>query len=79
MGVSRGFVHVFEFIRETPALWGQAGELSHALRREGKTVGLADCLLATLARSHDAGILALDAHFQIIMKQIDIDLYPLMP
>lgn len=77
--VIRDFVHVFDFVRETPSLWRKAGELSYVLRRKGKTVGLADCLLATLARSHDAAILTLDDHFQIIKTQIDIDLYPLMP
>jgi predicted nucleic acid-binding protein len=54
------------FLEMTEKLWIQAGKLSAALRREGKTVPFSDILIATLALDHDLVILTADEHFRII-------------
>ena len=72
--IIKEFIHVFDFLKETPAIWESAGKLSFLLRSKGKPVGLADCYIASLAKSHDAALLTLDSHFQTIKSHEKINL-----
>jgi predicted nucleic acid-binding protein len=54
------------FLEMTEKLWIQAGKLSGALRREGKTIPFSDILIAALALEHDLVVLTADEHFRII-------------
>jgi predicted nucleic acid-binding protein len=73
--VLRDFRHVFEFLEESMDLWQSAGEMSNALQRKGKSVGLSDCYLAASAKAYTAKILTLDKHFDIIKGVVGIGLY----
>lgn len=75
VSVLRDFFHVFEFLTESPEIWREAGQLSFHLRRQGKTVGLADCLIAKVASFHKARIYTLDRHFGTITAEAGIRLY----
>lgn len=76
LAVLRDFVHVFPFLAESPKNWQEAGELSYKLRRKGKTVGLADCYIAILARINAAAILTNDSHFELLQHEAKIVLFP---
>lgn len=75
LDVLRDFRHVFEFLEESVDLWQAAGELSNALQRKGKSVGLSDCCLAVSAKAHKVKILTLDKHFDVIKGAAGIGLY----
>jgi hypothetical protein len=77
LAVIKEFIHVFDFLPETHQLWEQAGELSFALRQKSRKVGLADCVIAVLSKAHNAAIVTLDKHFQLIKAEIKIDLIEL--
>ena len=79
LDVLKNFLHVFEFLPETPRLWEKAGELSYSLRLKGEAVGLADCFLATAAAAHGAEILTLDRHFDLLKKAAGVNLARLKP
>jgi predicted nucleic acid-binding protein len=73
--ILRDFRHVFEFLGDSTDLWQAAGELSHVLKRKGKSIGLSDCYLAVSARERNAKLLTLDKHFSVIKGAAGIDLY----
>ena len=75
--VIKDFVHIFDFLPETPQLWVQAGELSFNIRRVGKTVGLSDCFIAVITKHYNASLLSLDKDFQIIKGEFDLSLLPI--
>ena len=75
LAVLRDFRHVFEFLNDSTDLWQSAGELSHALKRKGKSIGLSDCYLAASARANKAKLLTLDRHFAVIKSAAGIELY----
>jgi len=79
LGVLKDFLHVFEFVPETPDLWEKAGELSFALRRKGDPVGLSDCFIAVAAMACDVEILTLDKHFGILKKEVRVNVTRLKP
>ncbi|MGE5189489.1 MAG: PIN domain-containing protein [Gemmatimonadota bacterium] len=79
LDVLKNFLHVFEFLPETPRLWKEAGELSYSLRRKGEAVGLSDCLLAVAAAAHGAEILTLDRHFDVLRQAAGVSLTRLKP
>ncbi len=74
LAVLRDFRHVFEFLEESIDLWQAAGELSNTLQRKGKPVGLSDCYLAAAAKAHNAKILTLDKHFEVLKSTVGIGL-----
>jgi predicted nucleic acid-binding protein len=47
----------------------EAGMLSFALKKKGKTINLTDCYIAILAKEHKCSILTLDKHFKEIQKE----------
>lgn len=75
--VLRDFRHVFEFLDESVDLWQAAGELSHSLKRKGKSVGLSDCYLAVSARKRKVKLFTLDRQFDVIRGAAGIELYGL--
>ena len=54
------------FLEMTEKLWIQAGKLSAALRREGKTIPFSDILIAALTLEHDLVVMTADEHFRFI-------------
>ncbi|MCK4698399.1 MAG: hypothetical protein KAT53_08885 [Dehalococcoidia bacterium] len=54
------------------SLCWQAGILSFQLRKAGKSIGLSDCYIGTVAEENDAMIYALDRHFKEMKSHIDI-------
>ncbi len=48
--------------------------LSFRLKKAGKSIGLADCYIATIAKENGATIYTLDEHFKEIQNHIDIAL-----
>jgi len=67
--VIREFVEAFTVIGESADTWMEAGRLSFILKKKGKTVNLADCYIAILAKEHKCSILTLDKHFKEIQKE----------
>ena len=74
LGILDDFPKVFTFIPETPQLWAAAGRLSFRMRRNGKTIGLADCFIAVAAASASARVATLDSHFELLVKPGKISL-----
>jgi hypothetical protein len=67
--VIRQFVEAFTIIGESADTWLEAGRLSFALKKKGKTINLADCYIAILAKEHKCSVLTLDKHFKEIQKE----------
>ncbi len=68
------FLHVFEFLKDSPELWEEAGILSYRLKRKGKTVGLADCYIAMLAHKYRVTLVTTDKHFKTLVAEISFNL-----
>jgi predicted nucleic acid-binding protein len=68
------FIEAFSIIGEQENTWGEAGKLSYALKKKGKTVNLADCYIAVMAQEHHCAVLTLDKHFKDIQKEAGIKL-----
>ncbi|SNB44940.1 PIN domain-containing protein [Geobacter sp. DSM 9736] len=75
LSVIRDFVHVFQFLPESPSLWEKAGQMAYTLRRKGITVGLADCYIAVAAIEAGAQLFSLDGHFEVIREHSRISLF----
>jgi predicted nucleic acid-binding protein len=67
--VLREFVEAFTIISESANTWLEAGRLSFTLKKKGKTINLADCYIAILAKECKCSILTLDKHFKDIQKE----------
>jgi predicted nucleic acid-binding protein len=67
--VLREFVEAFTIIGEGADTWIEAGRLSFALKKKGKTINLADCYIAILAKEHKCSVMTLDKHFKEIQKE----------
>jgi predicted nucleic acid-binding protein len=73
------FLDAFRIIGEQESTWLEAGQLAYKLKKKGKTVNLADCYIAVLARENSCGIFTLDKHFKEIQKEIGFKLIPVHP
>lgn len=71
------FLHVFDFLPEPISSWEKAGELVYSLKQKGKAVGLSDCYIGVLAKSNNIRLLTLDKHFDILKKEIGLQVYTL--
>jgi predicted nucleic acid-binding protein len=69
------FLHVYEFINESPSIWKKAGELSCRLRKHGKTIPLSDCLISILSLDAGVSIYTFDKHFKTIKGVENISLF----
>src|SRR3990172_13361925 len=74
LAVIREFLEAFHIIGEEENTWLGAGKLSYALKRKGKSVNLADCYIAVMAKENDCAILTLDKHFKDIQKEAELRL-----
>jgi hypothetical protein len=63
------FLEAFTVAGEGDASWLDAGRLSYDLKKKGKTINLADCYIAILAKEKKAAVLTLDKHFKDIQKE----------
>lgn len=63
------FVEAFTIIGESADTWMEAGRLSFTLKKKGKTINLADCYIAVLAKEHKCSVMTLDKHFKEIQKE----------
>jgi len=70
----RDFLDAFTIIAEGDGSWVEAGKLAYALKKKGKTVNLADCYIAVLAKENNCSILTLDKHFNDIQGTAGIRL-----
>lgn len=75
LNVLKDFLHVYEFINETPETWIKSGELSFKLRKQGKETPLSDCLISVLSIEAKASIYTYDKHFKIIQTIENISLF----
>jgi len=75
--VLKEFLHVFDFLPDSTEMWKKAGELSFLLRQKGEAVGLADCYISVVASANKVKLLTLDKRFEIIRKEIELNLYSL--
>lgn len=62
-----------EYIETSRDLWIKAGELSSALRREGRTIPFSDILIAAITIENNLSILTFDKHFEEIKG---VKIYP---
>ena len=70
----RDFLDAFTILAEADSSWVDAGKLSYALKKKGRTVNLADCYIAVLAKENGCSILTLDRHFKDIQGVAGIKL-----
>ena len=71
------FLEAFMIIGEQENTWIEAGKLSYALKKKGKTVNLADCYIAVTSRENNCAVLTLDKHFKEIQKENGLRLLPI--
>ena len=64
----------FNIIDQEKDTWIEAGKLSYKLRKKGRTINLADCYIAIIAKANEYCILTLDKHFKYILAEININL-----
>jgi predicted nucleic acid-binding protein len=74
LAVLQDFLEAFSIIGEQETTWLVAGKLAYALKKKGKTVNLADCYIAVLAKENSCGIFTLDKHFKKIQKEVGFKL-----
>ncbi len=74
VGVIEDMKDSFPVLVEDATAWIRAGNLSRELRRTGKMVHLADCLIAILAADNGCRVASLDVHFQAISAVVPIEL-----
>jgi predicted nucleic acid-binding protein len=74
IGVIEDMKETFPVLPSDQESWIRAGKLSRDLRKAGKMVHLADCLIAVLAVDSHCRVASLDAHFQAIAGIIPLEL-----
>jgi predicted nucleic acid-binding protein len=74
LSVIQEFLDAFHIIGEKENTWFEAGKLSYALKKKGKTVNLADCYITIMAKENDCAVLTLDKHFKEIQKEAGLRL-----
>jgi predicted nucleic acid-binding protein len=67
-------VDAFTIVGQTENSWAKAGKLAYSLKKRGKTVNLADCYIAVIAKEQGCKIYTLDVHFKDIQKIARIQL-----
>jgi len=72
--IIKDFLEAFYIIGESEDTWVKAGGLSFSLKKKGKSINLADCYIAIIAKEHDCAVFTLDKHFSEIQKEAGIRL-----
>ena len=67
--------NVFRVLEEGPSIWEKAGLLSYRLKRQGKTVSLGDCYIATLAHENDVLVFTRDKDFEAIKTVVNLSIF----
>ena len=73
--VLRNLPSMFRVLEEDPSTWEKAGLLSYRLKRQGKTVSLGDCYIATLAHENDVLLFTRDKDFEVIKTAVSLSLF----
>jgi tRNA(fMet)-specific endonuclease VapC len=73
VGVIEDMRESFPVLVEDTTAWIRAGKLSRELRRSGKMVHLADCLIAILAADNACRVASLDVHFKAIAAVLPLE------
>lgn len=73
--ILRDLPSVFRVLEEGPSTWEKAGLLSYHLKRQGKTVSLGDCYIATLAHENDVFLFTRDKDFEVIKTAVKLSLF----
>lgn len=68
------FLEAFTIVDERDGTWLDAGKLSYSMKKKGKTINLADCYIAILARENRASLLTQDKHFRELQKDAGVEL-----
>ena len=68
------FLEAFTVVGESDRTWLDVGKLSYDLKKKGKTINLADCYIAVIAKEKKASVLTLDKHFKDIQKHAGLEL-----
>lgn len=68
-------VEIFDVLEEREDTWIEAARLASGLRRLGRSVGIGDCYIATLAHQHQVSLWSFDKHFRTIQQQLKLSLY----
>lgn len=63
------------WLEENKEYWLEAGMLAFEMKKKGKSVNLADCYLANLAKRQDCFIYSLDKHFRFLEEAGIVELY----
>lgn len=74
ISVIREFLDAFVIVGESEKTWLDAGRLSYALKKKGKTINLADCYIAVIAKENHCAVLTMDKHFKEIQKETGLEL-----
>jgi len=72
--IIKEFLKAFYIISESEDTWFKAGRLSFSLKKKGKSINLADCYIAIMAKEHDCAVFTLDKHFMDIQREAGIRL-----
>lgn len=73
--IIRDLADAIPILPEKQDTWEKAAILSFEMRRKGVTVGLTDCYIAVLSKSHQAKLFSFDNHFKIISKHYPLQTY----
>ncbi|MBI4557815.1 MAG: PIN domain-containing protein [Candidatus Hydrogenedentes bacterium] len=71
----RNLPAMFAILEEQPETWENAGLLSNRFRQQGKTIGLADCYIAILAKTNGVDLLTEDKDFKTLQPEVGISLF----
>jgi predicted nucleic acid-binding protein len=61
-----GLLDGFHFLKTDDGDFVEGGRIGNALRRQGITVPLHDCIIAAVARRNDVPLLTSDRHYEVI-------------
>lgn len=67
--VIKDMTRAFPVIEESSDSWEKAGLLSFRLRKTGKSIGLSDCYIATVAMENRVSVYTRDEHFAEIQSE----------
>jgi predicted nucleic acid-binding protein len=75
ISIIEDMIETFTFLDMGPGNggWVEAGKLSHAMKKAGAAVHLADCLIAVLARKNGCRIITRDRHFQALKSLVKVE------
>lgn len=74
ISIIEDFFDAFNIIDQKEDTWIEAGKLSYRLRKKGRTINLANCYIAIIAREYECYVFTLDKHFKHIQAEININL-----